>query len=74
MGVAATFQMQELVKKKEVNDTQCVKFKKETILLLSTLCAHMVEKSPLKVALARHTRCFIQSSLVENPSICERRF
>ena len=66
--------MQELVKKKEVNDTQCLKFKKDTVLLLSTFCAHMSEKSPLRVDLARHVRYFIPSSLVENPSICERRF
>ena len=31
--VAANFEMQELVKKKEVNDIQCLKFKKDTILL-----------------------------------------
>ena len=47
---------------------------KDTLLLLSTLCAHMAEKSPLSVALAQHARCFIPSSLGENPSICERRF
>ena len=34
----------------------------------------MAEKSPLIVALARHSRCFIPGSLVENPSISERRF
>ena len=49
-------------------------FKKDTVLLLSTLCVYMTEKSPLGVALARHARCSIPSSLVENPSICERRF
>ena len=47
---------------------------KDTTLLLSTLCAHMAEKSPLSVALARHARCFIPSSLGDNPSICERIF
>ena len=34
----------------------------------------MAEKSPLSVALARHARCFIPSSLGDNPSICERIF
>ena len=74
VGVAAKFEMQELLKKKEVYDTQCLKFINDTILLLFTLCAHMAEKSPLIVALARHSRCFIPGSLVENPSISERRF
>ena len=52
VGVAAKFEMQELLKKKEVYDTQCLKFINDTILLLFTLCAHMAEKSPLIVALA----------------------
>ena len=51
-----------------------LKFRKDTILLLYT-CAHMAEKSPLRVVcLAQHAGCFIQSSLVENAIICERRF
>ena len=51
-----------------------LKFRKDTILLLYT-CAHMAEKSPLRVVcLAQHARCFIQSSLVVNAIICERRF
>ena len=60
VGVAAKFEMLKLVKKKEFNDAECLKFKKDTILLLSTLCAHMAEKSPLRVALARHARCLYQ--------------
>ena len=72
--VTANFEMLELVKKKEVNDIKCLKFKKDTVLLWSTLCAHMAEKPVLRVPSARHARCFIPSSSVENPSICERRF
>ena len=34
----------------------------------------MAEKPVLRVPSARHARCFIPSSSVENPSICERRF
>ena len=63
--------MRELLPKKEVNDTQCLTFRKDTVLLLSTLCAHMAEKYPLRVASAR---CFKRSSLVENRRMCERRF
>ena len=72
--VTANFEMLELVKKKEVNDIKCLKFKKDTVLLWSTLCAHMAEKPVLRVPSARHARCFIPSSSVENPSICGRRF
>ena len=70
-GVAAKFELQELVKKKEVNDTQCLKFKKDTILLLPALCAHVAEKSPLRVALRDMSDVLYQ---IENASICERRF
>ena len=34
----------------------------------------MAEKAVLRVPSAQHARCFMPSSLVENPSICERRF
>ena len=51
VGDAAKFKMQELVKKTEVNDTEFLYFKKDAILLLSTLRAHMAQKSPLRVAL-----------------------
>ena len=34
----------------------------------------MAEKAVLRVPLARYARCFIASSLVESPSICERKF
>ena len=48
-----------------------LKLRKDTILLLYT-CAHLAEKSPLRVVcLAQHARCFIQSS--GNAIICERR-
>ena len=52
VGITAKFGMQELVKKNEVNDVRCLRFKRDTILLLPTFWAHMAEKSPLRVALA----------------------
>ena len=60
VGVAAKFEMQVLVEKKEVNDTQCFKL---TQFYFDLLCVLTRLK---RVALARQARCFIPSSLVEN--------
>ena len=68
VGVAAKFEMQVLVEKKEVNDTQCFKL---TQFYFDLLCVLTRLK---RVALARQARCFIPSSLVENRSISPRRF
>ena len=48
------------------------------VSFLSTLCAHLAVKSPIKFPLSRHSRCFIPSKLgikhLESPDISETHF
>ena len=54
----------DLKKNGKAGDNQILKFKGNIVLFLSTLCAHLAEKSLIKFPLIRNSRCFIPSLLV----------
>lgn len=74
VGVAAKIGIHELKMKGRVTETQIIRFKRDVISLLSTICSHIAEKSPLKMVLARRAICLIPSMLVESPDKTETRF
>ena len=67
-------ELADLKKSGKISDTQTFKFKSDVVLFLSSLCAHLAEKSPVKYPVTRTSRCFIPNLLVESPEVSERRF
>ena len=48
LGFAVNHEIQLLKKSKKITDSQILKFKKEAMGFLVTLCTHLMEKSPVK--------------------------
>ena len=61
------------LKKKGKVSSKALQFKSDVISFLSVLCAHLVEKSPIKYALAR-SATLIPSHIVEVPDSNEKKF
>ena len=74
IGIATKLELNDLKKKGKFTETQILRFKSGIISFLSTLCAHIAEKSPLKMVFTRNARCLIPSMLVEVPDKSETRF
>ena len=62
------------MKKKGKVSSKALQFKSDVILFLSVLCAHLVEKSPIKYALSRSATSLIPSDIVEVPDSNEKKF
>ena len=65
LSIPIKVQLSDLKKRGKISDTQILKFKSDVVSFLSSLCAHLVEKSPIKYPLTRAARCFIPYLLVE---------
>ena len=66
--------LSDLKKKGKVSSSKALQFKSDVISFLSVLCAHLVEKSPIKYALARSATSLIPSHIVEVPDSNEKKF
>ena len=66
--------LSDLKKKGKVSSSKARQFKSDVISFLSVLCAHLVEKSPIKYALARSATSLIPSHIVEVPDSNEKKF
>ena len=73
-GISVKLELAYLKKNDKANDNQIIKFKRDVVLFLSTLCDHLAEKSPTKSSLTRNSFCFIPSLLVESPDASETCF
>ena len=65
LSIPIKVQLSDLKKRGKISDRQILKFKSDVVSFLSSLCAHLVEKSPIKYPLTRAARCFIPYLLVE---------
>ena len=74
LSIPIKVQLSDLKKRGKISDTQILKFKSDVVSFLSSLCAHLVEKSPIKYPLTRAARCFIPYLLVEVKKTSENRF
>ena len=63
-GISAKLEIEDLKKIGKATDKQILKFKKDILPFLSSLCAHLAEKRPMKLPLTRNLRCFIPSYLL----------
>ena len=57
LGFAVNHEIQLLKNSKKISDSQILKFKKEAVGFLVTLCTHLMEKSPVKSFFARCHCC-----------------
>ena len=73
-GISVKLELADLKKNDKANDNQLIKFKRDVVSFLSTLCDHLAEKSPTKSPLTRNSFCFIPSLLVESPDVSETCF
>ena len=73
-GISAKLDIADLKKNGKARDNQIFKFNRDTVSFLSTLCAHLAEKSLIKFPMSRNSRCFIPSLLVESPDVSETHF
>ena len=63
-GISVKLKITDLKKNGKGGDKQVLKFKRDIVSFLSTLCASLAEKSPIKFPLTRNSICFIPSLLV----------
>ena len=66
-------QLSDLKKRGKISNTQILKFKSDVVSFLSSLCAHLVAKSPIKYPLTRAAHYFIPY-LLEAKKTSENRF
>ena len=74
LPIPVRIELANLKKQGKISDTKILQFKSSVICFLSTICAHLVEKSPLKYPLSRNAKCLIPSLLVEAPETSKRQF
>ena len=74
LGFAANHEIQLMKSSNKITDSQILKFKKETVGFLATLCAHLMEKSPVKSYFARCCRCLSPNYIGECSEFCEKLF
>ena len=66
--------MQLLKSSEKITDRQTLKFKKEAVGFLATLCTHLMEKSPVKSFFARCFCCLSPNYIGECSETCEKLF
>jgi hypothetical protein len=74
LGFAVNHEIQLLKGSKKITDSQILKFKKEAVGFLATLCTHLMEKSPVKSFFARCLRCLSPNYIAECSETCEKLF
>ena len=74
LGFAVNHGIQLLKSSKKITDSQILKFKKEAVKFLATLCSHLMKKNPVKSFFARCLESVL--SLLRNCLIkfCLRRY
>ena len=73
-GISVKLEPADLKKNGKASDNQIIKFQRDIVSCLSTLSAHLAEKSPIKFPLKRYSRFFVPILYVESPDISETRF
>ena len=73
-GIGVKLEFSILRKNGKISEYQVLNFKRDVVSFLSKICTHLAEKSPIKLSLARNSRCFIPCLLVENPESSKARF
>ena len=74
LDFAVNHEIQLLKSRKKITDSQMLKFNKETLGFLATLCTHLMEKSPVKSFFARCLRCLSPNYIGECSETCEKLF
>ena len=67
-------EIQPLKSSKKITDSQMLKFKKEAVGFLATLCTHLMEKNPVKSFFARYFCCVSPIFIGECSETCEKLF
>ena len=67
-------EIQLLKSDKKITDSQKLKFKKEAVEFLATLCIHLMENSAVKSSFARHLCCLSTNYIEECSETCEKLF
>ena len=65
-------EIQLLKSGEKITDSQKLKFKKEAVGFLITLCIHLMEKSPVKSSFARHLCCLSPNYIEKCSETCEK--
>lgn len=73
-GIGIKLELSALRKSGAITANQVLNFKRDVTKFLLKMCCHLVEKSPVKVAFVRNTRCFIPALLIESPETSEARY
>ena len=74
LGFAVNHEIQLMKSNKKIFDSQILKFKKEAVGFLVTLCTYLMEKSPMKSFFARCLHCLSPNYIGECSETCEKFF
>ena len=74
LDFAVNHEIQLVKSSKKITDSQILKFKKEGVRFLATLCTHLVEKSPVNSFFARCLHCLSPNYIGECSETCEKLF
>ena len=72
LGFAVNHEIQLLKSSKSITDSQILKFKKEAVGFLATLCTHLMDKSPMKSFFAKCLHCLSPNYIGECSETCEK--
>ena len=67
-------ELRELKEKGKINDSKLRAFKMEAKDFISTLCNHLLSKSPLTSYFARCAKCLDPTTMGEMPDVCKQSF
>ena len=59
---------------KKITDSHILKFKKEAVGFLATLCTHLIKKSPVTSFFAKYLRCLSRNYIEECSEACKKLF
>ena len=74
LSFVVNHEIQLLKSSKKITDSQVLKFKKEAVGFLVTLCTHLMEKSTVKSSFARCLCCLSPNYIKECSETCEKLF
>ena len=67
-------ELRELKEQGKINDSKLHAFKMEAKDFISTLCNHLLSKSPLTSYFARCAKCLDPTTMGEMPDVCKQSF
>ena len=67
-------ELRELKEKGKINDSKLHAYKMEAKDFISTLCNHLLSKSPLTSCFARCAKCLDPTTMGEMPDVCKQSF